>query len=72
MALAAVASRTSGVDRAGATGVSGRGAVEGASGEQSSLWLEFLYEMGEIAARGGDVRQHILGAPDELGQAEAA
>jgi hypothetical protein len=32
-------------------------------------WLEFLYEVSEIAARGGDVRQHIVGARDELGQA---
>jgi hypothetical protein len=35
-------------------------------------WLEFLYEVGEIAARGGDVRQRIVGTPDDLGQAEAA
>jgi hypothetical protein len=32
-------------------------------------WLEFLYEVGEIAARGGDLRQHIVGARDDLGQA---
>jgi hypothetical protein len=24
-------------------------------------WLEFLYEVGEIAARGGDVRRRIVG-----------
>src|SRR5215204_877907 len=32
-------------------------------------WLDFLYEVGEIAARGGDVRRLILGMPDGLGQA---
>jgi hypothetical protein len=35
-------------------------------------WFEFLYEVGDIAARGGDVRQRIVGAPDDLGQVEAA
>jgi hypothetical protein len=32
-------------------------------------WLEFLYEVSEVAARGGDLRQHIIGARDDLGQA---
>jgi hypothetical protein len=27
-----------------------------------SRWLDFLYEVGEIAARGGDVRQRIVAA----------
>jgi hypothetical protein len=35
-------------------------------------WLEFLYKVGEIAARGGDVRQHIVGIREDLGEAEAA
>jgi hypothetical protein len=35
-------------------------------------WLEFLYEVGDIAARDGDVRQRIVGSPGGLGQAEAA
>ena len=26
-------------------------------------WLDFLYELGDIAASGGDVRQRIVGAP---------
>jgi hypothetical protein len=32
-------------------------------------WLEFLHEVGDIAARGGDARQHIVGSPDDLGEA---
>jgi hypothetical protein len=35
-------------------------------------WLEFLYEVGEIAAHGGDARQRIIGPPGDLDQAEAA
>jgi hypothetical protein len=27
-----------------------------------SRWIEFLYEVGDIAARGGDVRQRIVAA----------
>jgi len=30
-------------------------------------WLEFLWELGEIAARGGDIRARIFGSPDPLG-----
>ena len=29
-------------------------------------WLEFLWELGEIAARGGDIRERIFGSPDPL------
>jgi hypothetical protein len=29
-------------------------------------WLEFLWELGEIAARGGDIRERIFGSPDLL------
>jgi hypothetical protein len=25
-------------------------------------WLDFVYRLGEIAARGGDIREHLLGA----------
>ena len=32
-------------------------------------WLDFLYEVSDIAVRGGDVRQRIVGAPDDLDQA---
>jgi hypothetical protein len=31
-------------------------------------WLEFLWELGEIAERGGDVRERIFGPPDPPGQ----
>ena len=30
-------------------------------GPQDRRWFEFLYEVGEIAARGGDVRRRIVG-----------
>jgi hypothetical protein len=30
-------------------------------------WLDFLYEVGEIAARGGDVRARVLGLDPEDG-----
>jgi hypothetical protein len=42
---------------------------QGTKPARSPSWLEFLYEVGEIAARGGDLRQHIVGARDDLGQA---
>jgi hypothetical protein len=32
-------------------------------------WLEFLYDVSEIAARGGDVRGRVFGFPDALDQA---
>jgi hypothetical protein len=34
-------------------------------------WVEFLYEVGDIAAGAGrgDVRQRIVGIPEDLGQA---
>jgi hypothetical protein len=32
-------------------------------------WLGFLYEVSEIAARGGDVRGRVFGFPDQLDQA---
>jgi hypothetical protein len=25
-------------------------------------WLDFVYQLGEIAARGGDIREHLFGA----------
>jgi hypothetical protein len=31
-------------------------------GPPDPRWLDFLYEVGDIAARGGDVRQHIVAA----------
>jgi hypothetical protein len=30
-------------------------------GAPDRRWLDFLYEVGEIAERGGDVRRHIVG-----------
>lgn len=30
-------------------------------------WLDFLWELGEIAERGGDVRKRIFGPPDPRG-----
>jgi len=30
-------------------------------GAPDQRWLEFLYEVGEIAERGGDVRRRVLG-----------
>jgi hypothetical protein len=32
-------------------------------------WLDFLYEVADIAARGGDVRHRIVGGTEDLGQA---
>lgn len=26
-------------------------------------WLEFVWELGEIAARGGDIRHRVFGSP---------
>jgi hypothetical protein len=31
-------------------------------------WLDFLYEVGEIAERGGDVRRLIVGIVDDLAE----
>jgi hypothetical protein len=36
----------------------GRGRELGGADQR---WLDFLYEVGEIAARGGDVRSHVFG-----------
>ena len=30
-------------------------------------WLEFLWELGEIAARGGDIRHRLFGSPGRSG-----
>ena len=30
-------------------------------GPLDSRWLDFLYEVGEVEARGGDVRERVLG-----------
>jgi hypothetical protein len=30
-------------------------------------WLDFLWELGEIAARGGDIRQRLFGSPGSSG-----
>ena len=30
-------------------------------------WLEFLWELGEIAARGGDIRHRLFGSPGPSG-----
>ncbi len=34
-------------------------------GAPDHRWFDFLYEIGEIAARGGDVRSRVLGAGTE-------
>jgi hypothetical protein len=33
-------------------------------------WFEFIHDLGEIAAAGGDIRERVFGAPD--GKLEAA
>jgi hypothetical protein len=34
------------------------------------MWFEFLHELGEIAAAGGDIRDRVLGFPPETGSAD--
>jgi len=29
-------------------------------------WFEFLWELGEMAARGGDIRHRLFGSPSAL------
>jgi hypothetical protein len=33
-------------------------------------WFEFLHELGEIAAAGGDIRDRVFGFPPETGSAD--
>ena len=34
-------------------------------GPQDVPWFDFLHELGEIAAAGGDIRERVLGCPPE-------
>ena len=38
-------------------------------GKADQRWLDFLYEVGEIAARGGDVRGRVVGGWIASGEA---
>ena len=39
-------------------------------GAPDLMWLEFLHELGEIAAAGGDIRDRVLGFPPEPGSTD--